>query len=119
MTESTRSRLALSDVQVLWPKAVIYKFNDRATKGIPDAVVAHDRHSMWLEFKDGDEPVETLMNTARGKIQRRELRRLMVAGHAALIVVFRTDGTWFYDPVSLNDVGHGMSLAEFLREYYR
>jgi len=119
MTEATRSRLALSDVQVLWPTAVIYKFNDRATKGIPDAVVAHDRHSMWLEFKDGDEPVETLMATARGKIQRRELRRLMIAGHDALIVVFRTDGTWFYDPVSLNDVGHGMSLAEFLREYYR
>ncbi len=117
MTESKRTRAALAEVQSLWPTAVIYKFNDSKTKGIPDAQIIKKQHDpIWIEFKDaeGMESVDALMNTPRGKLQLFELRRLAREGAIALVVVFRDKRTFIYEAVFLDLMTDRLTLAEFL-----
>ncbi len=119
MTESKRTRVALAAVQAAWPTAVIFKYNDSKTKGIPDAQITHKpQGSIWIEFKDADstESVESLMATPRGKLQLFELRRLAREGAIALIVVFREKRTCVYDAVSLDLITDRFTLAEFLTQ---
>jgi DNA-binding sugar fermentation-stimulating protein len=108
----------LAAVQARWPTAVIFKFNDSKSKGIPDAQITHKGHgSIWIEFKDADkESVESLMNTDRGKLQLFELRRLAREGATALIVVFRDKRTCVYDVNSLDLITDRFTLAEFLAQ---
>jgi hypothetical protein len=117
VTESKRTRASLGEVQRRWPTAVIYKHNDRTTKGIPDVQIVHAKSNIWMEMKDADtESVESLMATPRGKLQHHELKRLAREGAIALVVVFRAKRTCIHDGVSLDLITDRFSLAEFLTQ---
>jgi hypothetical protein len=77
----------------VWPTAVIYKTNDRATAGIPDSIITVPRivgtgsATTFLEFKHLD-PKEDMLK-ALTPVQQVELFKLAKVGGRAWAVGFR------------------------------
>ncbi len=79
MTEAQLTRKFLSALQTARPKAVIFKFNDRTTSGIPDACVV-DEFTVWIEFKKYPNRPTPL--------QANNIKRINNAGGRAIVMSF-------------------------------
>jgi hypothetical protein len=75
------------------PNAVVFKLNDRITRGIPDIAVTRGGKTTWLEVKlfSCAEPSESELKKKLDKVQRHELTRLRDAGRAFYVMGYYED----------------------------
>lgn len=96
-TEATRTRLFLTKLQAIRGGAVVTKYNDRSTSGIPDASLTWGGRTLWMEFKHrkvGDvRPFAELLKDHRhAKLQAFLIWRLYHAsGGRAFFILFEPD----------------------------
>jgi hypothetical protein len=55
VTESQFTQKLLKALRARLPQAVIIKFNDQRTSGIPDVVIVNEGRATWLEVKNFDQ----------------------------------------------------------------
>lgn len=85
MTEADRTKRLLKALRARYPRAFVWKINDRIRAGIPDVYLKHPgTPGLWVEFKGPKTTVTTL--------QALEHNRLRLAGDDVLLVRFREDG---------------------------
>ena len=95
-TEATRTRSFLTKLQAT-PGAVVTKYNDRSTSGIPDASVTWGGRTIWMEFKHrtagDDRPfAELLKEHRRAKLQAMMIWCLYQASDGrAFFILFEPD----------------------------
>ena len=94
MTEHQLSRKIVGFLREgLGAGAVVYKLNDRTTRGIPDILVARGGKVTFLEVKmfSSDSPSESEMRRKIDKLQRHELTRLRDAARAFYVAGYHED----------------------------
>lgn len=89
--EAQRTRDLLKRVRATYPRAFVYKVNDKTSSGIPDAVLSLDGEELWVEFKElriVKEPTGEQVLKALTEIQKLTIRKMRNAGMNVVIVAF-------------------------------
>ena len=69
-------------IKAKYPDAVVYKFSDRFTVGIPDLAILINSKTYWIEVKKGEAETRTM----HAKRQIAELARIAATGNTACMV---------------------------------
>ncbi len=108
-TEARLTQRFLVALKLAAPSAVVLKFNDRTTSGLPDACVTENGRTIWLEFKRDKIDKWSVL-------QAQTLLRLSKASHGRAFYVVFVEGkvrlVRILDPTfDLNAVAYAFSVA--------
>lgn len=115
-TEARQTLPFLRSLRVKAPDAIVTKYNDRVTSGLPDGSVTRRGRTVWMEFKtshgkDPADPLDLVKRSNRHALL--QLMRLWKYGVAsdgrAFLLVFEPDRRMSVHRVEVRD--HVLALA--------